>query len=79
MKTKITTLFALFLMADNRHFCPGNATQTVPERVKATMDKITPALNLNPPQLSSTDSVLLIITLRKWKCIAGCTSLRRTP
>jgi hypothetical protein len=58
MKTKITMLFALLTMATTIIFAQGGGQHmTVPERVKATMDKITPALALNPQQVSSTDSV----------------------
>lgn len=58
MKTKITMLFALLTMATTVTFAQdGGQRMTVPERVKATMDKITPALALNPQQVSSTDSV----------------------
>lgn len=58
MKSKITMLFALLIMTTTSIFAQGGGQQmTVPERVKATMDKITPALALNPQQVSSTDSV----------------------
>jgi hypothetical protein len=58
MKTKITMLFALLTMTTTIIFAQGGGQHmTVPERVKATMDKITPALALNPQQVSSTDSV----------------------
>lgn len=57
MKTKITTLVALILIATTTGvFAQGMQRLTVPERVKATMDKITPALNLNATQQTQTDS-----------------------
>jgi hypothetical protein len=56
MKTKITRLIALILMATTGIFAQGMQRRTVPERVKATMDKITPALNLDASQQSRTDS-----------------------
>lgn len=57
MKTKIITLVALFLMAATTGiYAQGMQRRTVPERVKATMDKITPALNLNAAQQAQTDS-----------------------
>jgi hypothetical protein len=56
MKTKITMLIALILMATTGIFAQGMQRRTVPERVKATMDKITPALNLDASQQSRTDS-----------------------
>lgn len=57
MKTKITTLVALILIAATTGvFAQGMQRLTVPERVKATMDKITPALNLNATQQTQTDS-----------------------
>ena len=57
MKTKITMLFALILMATTGIYAQGMQRMTVPERVKMTMDKITPALNLTATQQASTDSV----------------------
>jgi hypothetical protein len=57
MKTKITMLFALILMATTGIYAQGMQRRSVPERVKATMDKITPALNLDASQQSKTDSV----------------------
>ncbi len=58
MKTKITLFFALLTMATTGIFAQGGGGQhmTIPERVQATMDKVTPALSLNPQQVSSTDS-----------------------
>ena len=56
MKTKITMLIALILIATTGIFAQGMQRRTVPERVKATMDKITPALNLDASQQSRTDS-----------------------
>jgi hypothetical protein len=57
MKTKITMLCAFILLATTGLFAQGMQRRTVPERVKTTMDKITPALNLNATQQASTDSV----------------------
>ncbi|HSN07954.1 MAG TPA: hypothetical protein VLS85_02895, partial [Hanamia sp.] len=57
MKTKITMLLALILMATTGIYAQGMQRMTVPERVKMTMDKITPALNLTATQQASTDSV----------------------
>ncbi|MEO8823896.1 MAG: hypothetical protein ABI366_09990, partial [Ginsengibacter sp.] len=37
-------------------YAQGMQRRTVPERVKATMDKITPALNLDATQQTQTDS-----------------------
>jgi hypothetical protein len=57
MKTKITMLFAFMLIATTGIYAQGMQRRTVPERVKMTMDKITPALNLDATQQASTDSV----------------------
>ena len=57
MKTKITMLFALILIATTGIYAQGMQRMTVPERVKAAMDKVTPALNLDATQQTSTDSV----------------------
>ncbi|MGN6193542.1 MAG: hypothetical protein ACTHOB_01290 [Ginsengibacter sp.] len=57
MKTKITMLIALILMATTGIYAQGMQRRSVPERVKATMDKLTPALNLDASQQSKTDSV----------------------
>lgn len=57
MKRKITMLFALILMATTGIYAQGMQRRTVPERVKATMDKITTPLNLDASQASRTDSV----------------------
>lgn len=56
MKSKINMLFALMLMATTGIYAQGMQRRTVPERVKATMDKITPALNLDESQQTKTDS-----------------------
>ena len=57
MKTKITMLVAFILMvATSGIYAQGMQRRTVPERVKATMDKITPALNLDATQQTQTDS-----------------------
>ena len=57
MKTKINMLIAFILIATTGIYAQGIQRRTVPERVKMTMDKITPALNLNATQQASTDSV----------------------
>jgi hypothetical protein len=57
MKTKITMLFAFILMATTGIYAQGMQRRSVPERVKATMDKLTPALNLDASQQTKTDSV----------------------
>ncbi|HEU5366545.1 MAG TPA: hypothetical protein VFU62_13490 [Hanamia sp.] len=57
MKRKITMLFALILMATTGIYAQGMQRRSVPERVKATMDKITTPLNLDASQASRTDSV----------------------
>lgn len=57
MKRKITMLFAFILIATTGIFAQGMQRRSVPERVKATMDKITTPLNLDASQASRTDSV----------------------
>ena len=57
MKTKITMLIAFILIATTGIYAQGMQRRSVPERVKMTMDKITPALNLDATQQTSTDSV----------------------
>ena len=57
MERKITMLFALILIATTGIYAQGMQRRTVPERVKATMDKITTPLNLDASQASRTDSV----------------------
>jgi len=57
MKTKISMLIAFILIATTGIYAQGMQRRTVPERVKMTMDKITPALNLDATQQASTDSV----------------------
>lgn len=57
MKRKLTMLFALILIATTGIYAQGMQRRTVPERVKATMDKITTPLNLDASQASRTDSV----------------------
>ena len=55
MKSKITMLFALLIMTTTSIFAQGGGQQmTVPERVKATMDKMTTPLGLNDSQVTST-------------------------
>lgn len=57
MKTKITMLFALILMATTGIYAQGMQRMTVPDRVKATMDKLTTPLTLTDAQVTSTQSV----------------------
>ena len=57
MKTKITMLFASILIATTGIYAQGMQQRSVPERVKATMDKVTPALSLDATQETKTDSV----------------------
>jgi hypothetical protein len=57
MKRKVTMLFALILIATTGIYAQGMQRRSVPERVKATMDKITTPLNLDASQASRTDSV----------------------
>src|SRR6185312_13436664 len=57
MKTKITMLVAFILMATTGIYAQGMQRRSVLERVKATMDKLTPALNLDASQQTRTDSV----------------------
>ncbi len=57
MKSKITMLFALILIATTGIYAQATQRMTVPERVKATMDKVTPALTLDATQQAGTDSV----------------------
>lgn len=56
MKTKITMLIALILIATTGIYAQGMQRKTVPERVKATMDKITTPLGLNDSQVTSTSA-----------------------
>ena len=57
MKTKFTMLIALILMATTGIYAQGMQRQTVPERVKTAMDKITTPLALNDTQVASTTTV----------------------
>lgn len=58
MKLKPFLFVALLLMATTTMFAQGGGQRmTVPERVKATMDKITPPLALNDTQVTSTTTV----------------------
>lgn len=50
-------LFALILMATTGIYAQGMQRMTVPERVKATMDKLTTPLTLTDAQVTSTQSV----------------------
>ena len=56
MKAKITMLIALILMATTGIYAQGMQRMTVPERVKATMDKLTTPLGLNDTQVTSTSA-----------------------
>ena len=61
MKTKLTMLVALFLMATGATFAQQSDGQSVADRVqqrvKMVMDKLNPALNLNADQQSKTETV----------------------
>ncbi|MEO6837068.1 MAG: hypothetical protein ABI261_06070 [Ginsengibacter sp.] len=57
MKTKITMLLALILMATTGIYAQGMQHMTVPERVKSAMDKMTTPLTLTDAQVTSTQSV----------------------
>jgi hypothetical protein len=57
MKTKITMLFALILIATTGIYAQDVRNRTVAERVKTTMEKITAPLKLDVSQASRTDSV----------------------
>ena len=57
MKTKFTMLIALILIATTGIYAQGMQRQTVPERVKTAMDKITTPLALNDTQVASTTTV----------------------
>ena len=57
MKTKFTMLVAFFLIAATTIYAQEFQRQTVPERVKTTMDKITVPLKLDQSQTDKTDSV----------------------
>lgn len=50
-------LIAFLLIATTGIYAQGMQRRTIPERVKATMDKITTPLGLNADQASKTDSV----------------------
>ena len=57
MKTKILLFVALILVATSGIYAQSMQRKTIPERVKATMDRITPSLNLTASQVNSADSV----------------------
>ena len=57
MKLKSFLFVALLLIATTTIFAQGYQRMTVPERVKATMDKITSPLALNDTQVTSTTTV----------------------
>ena len=57
MKLKSFLFVALLLIATTTIFAQGYQRMTVPERVKATMDKITSPLALNDAQVTSTTTV----------------------
>jgi hypothetical protein len=56
MKTKITVLLSFILMASISSFAQGFQQRTVAERVKATMDKLSP-LSLDESQMQKTGDV----------------------
>lgn len=57
MKSKSFLFVALLLMATTTIFAQGYQRMTVPERVKATMEKLTPALTLTDAEVTSTTTV----------------------
>lgn len=61
MKTKLTMLIALFLLATTGIYAQQTQGQTVSERVKervkTVMDKLTPALTLDTSQQTKTEAV----------------------
>lgn len=57
MKSKFTMLVAFLLMATTSIFAQGMQRMTVPERVKATIEKLKSPLQLNDMQTAKTDSV----------------------
>ena len=57
MKTKITMLIALILMATTGIYAQGMQRMTVPDRVKSAMDKITTPLTLTDAEVTSTQAV----------------------
>jgi len=56
MKLKFKLLIAFILLATTGVYAQGFQRQTVPERVKTTMEKLQP-LQLNQTQIQQTDSV----------------------
>jgi hypothetical protein len=56
MKLKFKLLIAFILLATTGVYAQGSQRQTVPERVKTTMEKLQP-LQLNQTQIQQTDSV----------------------
>ena len=56
MKLKFKLLIAFILLATAGVYAQGFQRQTVPERVKTTMEKLQP-LQLNQTQIQQTDSV----------------------
>ena len=57
MKSKFTMLAAFLFMATTAIFAQGMQRMTVPERVKATIEKLKSPLQLNDMQTAKTDSV----------------------
>ena len=56
MKTKLTMLVAFMLVSATAIFAQGFQRQTVPERVKATMDKLS-SLQLNQSQSDKASAI----------------------
>jgi len=79
MKTKITMLCAFILLATTGLFAQGMQRRTVPERVKTTMDKITPALNLDATQQASADSVFTDFYTAQMKMFQDASSSGERP
>ena len=79
MKTKITLLFAFILIATTGIYAQGMQRRTVPEKVKMTMDKITPALNLDATQQASTDSIFTHFYTSQMKMFQEARDLGERP
>lgn len=66
MKTKMAFFVAFLLIATSSIFAQG-MRKTIPERVKATMERITPSLNLSATQISPTEAVFTEIYTAQMK------------
>lgn len=79
MKTKITMLFALVIVATTSSYAQNRQRMSTPERVKTTMDKITKSLELNASQVSSTDSVFTEYYTEQMKMFTDARSSGERP